>query len=333
MALRLLEIISASSHTDRIGEILTEAGAKESWRVPLDDERTQTRALIPMGQVEGVLDTLDSRFGNGDGFRVLVVAIEASLPEPKKEKPSDSESESNGGMLRVSRQELYEDLEAACVPTKIYFAMVVLSTVVAVFGLSRDNVAVIIGAMVIAPLLGPNAALALATTLGDLKLAWISIISNVSGVTTALLVSLCVGLVAPIDTTAHEIVSRTTVGLGDIVLALAAGCAGSLAFTTGVSNMLVGVMVAVALLPPLAAGGILLGAAEWTKAAGAFTLLATNVICVNLSSVGTFLAMGIRPNTWWESKRAKMAISVSLVVWTVLLALLAVLVYFAFRSE
>ena len=74
----------------------------------------------------------------------------------------------------------------------------------------------------------------------------------------------------PIAELNPEIVNRTFVGWGDIVLALAAGSAGSLAFTTGVSGAVIGVMIAVALLPPLIAAGVLLGLGEITLAVGAF---------------------------------------------------------------
>jgi uncharacterized hydrophobic protein (TIGR00341 family) len=332
MPFRLLEIVASSEHDEAIQKILDEASARDRWYLPLDDERTQTRAIVSMKKIEGVLDALESCCNGDERFHALVLAIEASIPKPDEEESSDDDENGESNGERVSRQELYEDLEVASSPSRVFVFTVVLSTVVAAFGLARDNVAVIIGAMVIAPLLGPNAALALATTLGDLKLARHSIVSNVLGVSVAFVLSILFGLIFPIDIQSGEIQSRTTVSLGDIALALAAGCAGSLAFTSAVSSALVGVMVAVALLPPLVVAGMLVGLGEFALAVEAFALLATNVICVNLSSVATFLVRGIRPNTWWEAKRAKVAVRASLTVWSVLLVLLALLIYFAFRD-
>lgn len=105
--------------------------------------------------------------------------------------------------------------------------MVVLSSLVAAIGILRDNVAIIIGAMVIAPLLGPNVALSLATTLGDQKLGRTALKTTVVGILAALAVSVCLGIFIPLDATIYEVVSRTDVGFGDIALALASGTAGT----------------------------------------------------------------------------------------------------------
>src|SRR5690606_10060231 len=117
----------------------------------------------------------------------------------------------------------------------------------------------IIGAMVIAPLLGSNMALALSTTLGDLALMRRALLTSFAGIIVTVGISAAFGAFIYVDPKMPEIVSRLNIHFGDIAIALAAGCAGSLAFTTGVSVMLIGVMVAVALLPPLVTFGLLMG--------------------------------------------------------------------------
>ncbi len=126
-----------------------------------------------------------------------------------------------------------------------------LSAIVAAIGLLRGNVAVIVGAMVIAPLLAPNVALALGTALGDIPLVLRSLKMNLVGVGIVFLLSMILGVIFPVDPAGAEILTRTQAGVADIVLALAAGSAGALAYTSGLPASLVGVMVAVALLPPL----------------------------------------------------------------------------------
>jgi uncharacterized membrane protein len=101
-----------------------------------------------------------------------------------------------------------------------------------------------------------------------------------------------------------------------------------LAFTTGAPSALIGVMVAVALLPPFAVFGLLLAAGEFDAASGAFLLVATNVICVNLAGTLTFLVQGLRPQSWWEAKRAKTATRIAIATWVILLMILAALIYF-----
>lgn len=101
--------------------------------------------------------------------------------------------------------------------------------------------------------------MALATTLGDLDLLKNSIKSNIAGSLIALIFSIMVGILFNINPKIPELFSRTQVGMGDVVLALASGSAGALSFTMGLPSALIGVMVAVALLPPLVTFGMLLG--------------------------------------------------------------------------
>jgi uncharacterized hydrophobic protein (TIGR00341 family) len=205
--------------------------------------------------------------------------------------------------------------------------MVILSAVVAAVGLLRDNMPILVGAMVIAPLLGPHIALAFATTLADAQMARAAVKAGAFGFLIAICFAVAVGLLFTVEPSAREIASRTRVHPSDIILALAAGIAGSLSFTTGAPSSLIGVMVAVALMPPIVTAGLLLGAAHFQPALGSLLLLLTNVICVNLAGVVTFLALGIRPRTWWEATQAKRYTQKAIVIWSALLAVLAVAIY------
>jgi uncharacterized membrane protein len=138
------------------------------------------------------------------------------------------------------------------------------------------------------------------------------------------------GFVFHIDPTVPEVAARTRPDIGDVVLALAAGAAGSLAFTTGVPAVVVGVMVAVALLPPLVVAGLLVGAGHWGPATRAFVLLLTNVTCVNLAAVATFFLQKVNPRTWWEADRAKRSTRLAVTVWILMLGLLVTLILFGY---
>jgi uncharacterized membrane protein len=120
------------------------------------------------------------------------------------------------------------------------------------------------------------------------------------------------------------------VSYADFVLALASGAAGALSFTSGVPGSLIGVMVAVALLPPLMVFGLLLGDGQFQSSLNALLLLMTNVVCVNISGVAMFLYQGVRPNSWWEAKRAKRQTRIAIAVWMVLLAILSILIHLEF---
>ncbi len=88
-------------------------------------------------------------------------------------------------------------------------------------------------------------------------------------------------------------------------------------------------MVAVALLPPFVVFGLLAASGEFAAAGGALLLVATNVICVNLAGVVTFVVQGVRPLSWWEVERARRATRVALATWVVLLVVLVGLIVLA----
>jgi len=329
MALRMMEIYLSGGGGERIMELLEDVPMLGVWERTTSDDHTMVRILLQVEKTEAVLDELEKRFGASEGFRVVLLPVEATLPRPEEpekppedEQPPEKEKPKIRGS-RVSREELYSNLSDTANVSWVYMTFAALSTIVAAIGLLQNNVAVIIGAMVIAPLLRPNVALALATTLGDVNLARRAVKSNLTGFVIALGISILVGFLANVDPTVPEILHRTDVGLGDILLALASGSAGALAFTTGVATSLIGVMVAVALLPPLVTTGLMLGSANFELALGSFMLLGVNLICVNLSGVLTFLLQQVRPNTWWEADKARRATRMAIAIWTVLLLLLA----------
>ena len=263
---------------------------------------------------------------------MVILPVEATLPraqtEPEPEAAATSEQSppEEKPPERIGREELYEDIKNGARLSRVYMAMVALSTVVAAIGLNDNSVAVIIGAMVIAPLLGPNVALSLGITLGDLPLLRHGLLTALAGIAAALALSVIIGVLLEVDPTLPEMASRTRVGLGDIVVALASGSAGALALTTGVSATLIGVMVAVALLPPLVTSGLLLGGGHSALATGAFSLFLVNLICVNLAGVTTFLLQGIKPTSWWEKDRAVKATRIAIALSVALLAVLVGLI-------
>jgi len=178
---------------------------------------------------------------------------------------------------------------------------VALSTVVASIGLIEDNIAVIIGAMVIAPLLGPNIASAFSASLGDSKLMWQALKTSLAGICPALLMSIVTGALWQDKVQSSEILVRTDVGLAGV--ALSSGAAAVLSLATGLSSTPVGVMVAVALLPLTATPGMMLGSGRFSLAAGAGLLLAVNVVCINLAAKLMFLAKGVKPRAWLERRK------------------------------
>ncbi len=320
MSLRLLEVVADAGHLDTILGIAEHHEVLEVWHGPAgEDDRVAVRLLVRPEKRQAVMDALQGALGaRREGVRIVLLPVEAVWPPA--EAPAKEEAPRRGGGL--TREELRARIERGARLDGSFLLLTLLSSVVAAIGLAEDNVAVVVGAMVIAPLLGPNLALALAATLGDGALLRRALVTIAAGAALTLAVTGVMGALWREPLEAAELLARTRVGLGDVALALASGTAAVLSLTTGLSSVLVGVMVAVALLPPLAAAGLMLGAGQAAAATGAGLLFAVNVASVSLSATATFVARGVRPRTWVERARARQALAVSIAFWTALLAVL-----------
>ena len=332
MALRLIEISLPPEQEFDPEDILGKEPVIDYWHESTSGDRYLTKVLILADKSESVLDKLTEKFSDIPDFRVVLLEVKATIPRQNEEEEESEqlaeEEESENSQERIAREEIYNQVADTAKLSSVYLILVLLSASVAAVGILRDDVAIVIGSMVIAPLLGPNIALSLATTLADIDLGRRSLQTISAGVGLALATSIIIGLLVQVNPELPQISSRVQPNFGDIGLSLAAGGAGALAFTTGVSTAFVGVMVAVALLPPLVIFGMLLGAGFYAQAVGAGLLLLTNIICINLAGVLTFLLQDIRPVKWWEAKKAGVASRNAIILWIVLLIILAVIIFF-----
>lgn len=320
--MKIVDIIADAGHAATIESIAEQHGLNDVWLGPVaSDDRQLTRLQVQPGDLQKVLDALQSVLGTTGDYRITVLTTEVVLPRPRQADDGRAE-----GSVRAAREALYHEVARNARLDRDYLLLVVLSTVVATIGLIENNVAVVIGAMVIAPLLGPNLALALATALGDLDLMGQALRTSLGGLGLAVGLALLVGWLWPAVPSA-ELLSRTNVGLDSVALALASGGAAALSITSSLPAVLVGVMVAVALLPPAATFGLMLGADRLALAAGAGLLLAVNIVCVNLAAKIVFLVTGIRPRTWFEQHRARQSMTTYIVIWVVSLVILLAVIY------
>ncbi|MEN1728275.1 MAG: TIGR00341 family protein [Pseudomonadota bacterium] len=331
MAVRMIEMRLPRERLVGLKERLT-AFDPISMNALLDEDETHAvlHVLLPQDRVEAVLDRFEALSERYDNFRMTLYAVEVTLPPPPDEdgEPSYSSGDTGTdaiGVNRLSRVELHARVGKNARLNAEYLLMVFFSSVVAAVGLAQGSVAVLVGAMVIAPLLGPNMALALAATLGDFKLGWRAVTTGSTAMAMAVVLGMVCGWIVGVDPTLPEIANRTQINELDLILALAAGGAGALAVTSGVAGTLVGVMVAVALLPPLLMASLLAGAGYWTGAYGAILLYSTNIAAVNLAAVAVFLARGISPRRWWARARARRVAWLVLAFWSAALVLLTVL--------
>ncbi|WP_421791752.1 TIGR00341 family protein [Hyphobacterium sp.] len=292
---------------------------------PADERgRRVLRMYFKSGQGQEAIDAIQGQLGETDGWRLVVIPVEATLP--KEEAEEEAEARNKRKTLAL-REELYEDIASGAKLNNDFLILTGLSAIVAALGMSSNSVAAVIGAMVIAPLLGPILAFSFASALGDLDLMGKAARTALAGLGFGLGISFALGMVISINTESPELVARTIVGVDTTALALASGAAAALSLSTGVASALVGVMVAVALLPPAAALGLYAGAGEWGMAARAGLLLAINVVSVNLAALFTYRAKGIRPRTWLERKSAKRSVFVNYAVWAILIVALTVIAW------
>lgn len=321
--MKIVEVITREGHIEAVRRMARDSGATDHWLGAVnEDGRQVVHILIAPENRQQLLDALQARLAGSEESRILVHPLELALP--RSADADDNRRKQSGS---TTREELYNEINKGAQLDGTFLLLVFLSTIVAAIGLLEDNPAVIIGAMVIAPLLGPNLAFALGSALGDTQVMWQAFRTGITGLGTALLLSIVIGMLWPSEKIGHEVLSRTDAGLDSIALAFASGAAAVLSLTTGLSSVLVGVMVAVALLPPTAVLGMMIGQGEWQLAYGATLLLAINIVSVNLAAKLVFLFKGVKPRTWLEKKQAKQSMNIYIAIWVVSLLLLALMVY------
>jgi uncharacterized hydrophobic protein (TIGR00341 family) len=321
---RIIDVITPQGHVDSILSLAGQHSLDHWLDAEAADGRQTVHILVDAESSQKMLDGLQAILSGSDQVRIVVYEAEATLPAIPESVESGQKQDSGP---TSSREELLNELEKNSRQNLNFFILVFLSTIVAAVGLVKDNVAVVIGAMVIAPLLGPNLSLALGTALGEKQLMWKSVKTNMTGLGLTLVLSLLIGFLWPVNFESRELLARTEVGLDSVALALASGAAAVLSLTTGLSSVLVGVMVAVALMPPAVTLGLMVSSGQLDLAGGALLLLTVNVVCLNFAANFVFFAQGIGPRTWHEKRRARFSMVASITFWLVALLILMAIIY------
>ncbi|MFW6188985.1 MAG: TIGR00341 family protein [Planctomycetota bacterium] len=329
MELRLIQMVCPADRREEAEEVASQFEPDALWDDRLADGQILTNLLLSADEAEDALDALEEHFSAEENFHIVMLPVQAALPRPEEPEEQESPRKEEAAKGRISRQELYEDLASYAEMSAAYLAMILLAALVAAIGIWRDNVALIIGAMVIAPMLGSNMALALGNTLGDADLIWRALRTNFAGIGGALLLSVAAGALLPLAGEPQQTLWGTQAGLLDVLVALAAGGAGALAVARGTRSSLVGVMVAVALLPPVTSLGLSVGATNWGQALGAGLLFLTNLVCINLAAIVVFVLHGLWPQRFYEAAEARKATRRAVAVWAVLLAVLVAAILLA----
>lgn len=230
------------------------------------------------------------------------------------------------------RHQLYAKIfyEGAEGPRRLsrFYMLMGFATTIAFFGIVADSTAVVIGAMLVAPLMTPLMGTSLAMTMGWPRRVSISGLVALSGIGLAVGLSIIYGWalaesVSPVLNS--QVASRIEPTLVDLMIAIAAGGAGAFAMSRpDVSDSLPGVAVAIALVPPLSVVGLMISQNDWSQALGAMLLFVTNLVAILLVGAIVFVLSGVVPlyQISKNSRRVRLSVGMALILAVVIVAVL-----------
>jgi uncharacterized hydrophobic protein (TIGR00271 family) len=220
---------------------------------------------------------------------------------------------------------LWFDRERGRDPYVRFGTLLVLSVVIATGGVLGDSTATVIGAMIVAPLMTPIMASALAVVTGDAWHLWRSLAIVAIGVATAIGLSWLLGVASSVvvdATTNSQVAGRVSPRLSDLVVALASGAAGGFALSRrNVSDALPGVAIAISLVPPLCVVGVMLANGDPSASMGAMLLFLTNFLAILVAGGGVLAIMGYGRVAFAERHAGRRASAIVITLATLLIAI------------
>ena len=322
------------------------------------------QVLIPKGTRSAVLDTLDDQgidyavfdeVGRGDFEAMVQFPVPPSGVEPVMDELVEAGIREDAYTivlstetvvsqrlsalverfpgLRISREELYARAQDLAPANSTFFAFLLLSTVIATTGLLLDSAATIIGAMVVAPLMGPAVSASVGTILDDPGMTRRGVRLQVVGLVAAIATAAVMGwllqqtvLIPPgLDIrTIPQVAERTSPNFLSLFLALGSGIAGSISIMRGSGSTLVGVAIAVALVPPAATSGLGIAFGLQGVAIAGAVLVVVNLLAINVSALILFWVAGFKPLDAGAFEGVRASIVSRIVVFAVAIAVLSI---------
>jgi len=225
-------------------------------------------------------------------------------------------------------------LREAAKPDFSYYLLVILSSIIATMGLLVNSPAIIIGAMLVAPLMSPIIGIGLASITGDERLLRDSVLGLFLGAFLAVIISSLISWVnlqlpfTILDNIPGEVMARTRPGPIDLGVALAGGSAAAFALAMpNISAALPGVAIATALMPPVCSVGVGIAMGRFDVAGGAFLLFLTNAVTIAFAATAVFFVLGFVPKVESGKKRAPRSLLISGLLTIILLGSLSYLSY------
>ena len=344
----------------RLVQITIPAGKREAIRSVLDDEgvdyvvtdessdRDYTSIItfpLPSNAVEPVLERLREA-GLPDEAYTIILDAETVISR-RFDELEQRYAEEKQGTDRISREEVAARAEDLAPSLPTFVAMTAASVMIATAGVLLDSAAVVVGSMVIAPLIGPAMATSVGTVLQERELFERGVKLQAIG----FLISIAVAAVfAYLLRTVHlvnfgpeelvaigEVSERLAPDFLSLVVALAAGFAGAYSLSSGVSSTLVGVAIAIALVPPTAVIGVGIAWGLPAVVAGSTVLVLVNFLSINMAALAVLWYQGYRPQGLFRADAARAATIKRVAFLAVAIALLSVFLggatFFSYQSS
>ncbi|MDS0293995.1 TIGR00341 family protein [Halogeometricum luteum] len=335
--MRLVQVMVPTGKRDTILQTLDEEGI--DYAVSDETSGRGYTALVsfplPAQAVEPVLEELREVGIERDAYTVVVDA--ETVVSKRFQDLEEKYEEENGDSDRIAREELAANANELAPPFPSFLLMTIVSAVVATAGVLLDSPAVVVGSMVIAPLVGPAMSASVGTVIDDREMALQGIKLQAIGVAVAIaaaaVFATLLRVLGIVPMTAEEVFAlgevheRLAPDVLSLVIALGAGAAGAAAISSGVSAALVGVMIAAALVPPIAVVGVALAWGHPVAMLGPFVLVLVNILSINFVALMVLWQMGYRPQLWFREDEARSAtVSRVATIGAILLLLSSVLV-------
>ncbi|WP_436926606.1 TIGR00341 family protein [Halosimplex amylolyticum] len=326
--MRLVQVLIPEGNRSPVLDALDEQGIDYAVfdEVGRGDFEAMAQFPVPPSGVEPVLEELVAAGIREDSYTIVVpteTVISQRLSALIERFPG----------LRISREELYARAQDLAPANSTFFAFLLLSTVIATTGLLLDSSATIIGAMVVAPLMGPAISASVGTILDEPGMARRGAVLQATGLVAAILTAAVMGwllqqtiLIPPeLDITAiPQIAERTSPNFLSLILALGSGIAGSLSVMRGSGSTLVGVAIAVALVPPAATAGLGIAFGLPGVALAASVLVVVNLLAINVSALVLFYFAGFKPIDAGQFEGVRASVFSRAVTLTVAIAVLSI---------
>lgn len=296
--MRQLQVTAPAKQKDAVEEILEEysSDVSSSKGEKNDKKVAEFTATVESDEIHDLTTELKGIKEIDHGELSIRVLQQESLIQKGQE--------TKGSTSTLSQEEIYSKAQQFAGFTKPQWGLIGLSSAIAAYGLILNNVIVVVGAMMLAPMLSPFVSGAISIAVGDKSLMVESLRAGFESIVIAILVSFIAVLPMTVGSSATlELV--VSPGLPSLLLSFLVGSAAALTFATGLRDQIAGVAVAIALVPPLASVGIGLKMGDFYLAFQAASVAFINVLAVLISGFMCFRLLGLKPSTYYKQKEAE----------------------------